>query len=76
MAIVTETFEINGREFIRTYSDAGRYVVGGSPEGQYEEAIDPAEFNRIYTEGDLLDVEAGPEDYEQALEEMGVDFND
>lgn len=74
--IIQERFTINGREFIRTYSDAGKYVVGGSPEGQYDEAIDPAEFNRIYTEGNLLDSDASPEDYEQALEEMGVDFSD
>lgn len=54
MAIVTETFKINGRAFVRTYSDAGRYVVGGSPEGQYAEAIDPAALGRTYTEGDLM----------------------
>ncbi len=52
--IVQETFEINGRQFIRTYSDAGRYVVGGSPEGAYDEATDPAELGRVYTEGDLI----------------------
>ena len=52
--IVQERYEINGRQFIRTYSDAGRYVVGGNPEGQYAYANDPAEFNRQYTEGDLM----------------------
>ena len=57
MAIVTETFEINGRAFVRTYSDAGRYVVGGNPEGAYEEATDPAALGRTYTEGDLMPVE-------------------
>ena len=57
MAIVTENFEINGRAFVRTYSDTGRYVVGGSPEGQYTEAIDPAEFGRVYTEGDRMPVD-------------------
>ena len=54
MAIVQEHFEINGRDFVRTYSDAGRYVVGGSPEGEYSEACDPAEFGRTYVEGDLI----------------------
>lgn len=54
MAIVQETFEINGQQYVRTYSDAGRYVVGGEPFGEYEEAIDPAELDRAYTEGDLL----------------------
>ena len=54
MAIVTENITINGKQFVRTYSDAGRYVVGGSPEGEYAEAIEPAEFGRTYTEGDLI----------------------
>lgn len=84
MAIVTETFEINGRAFVRTYSDAGRYVVGGCPEGAYSEAIDPAELNRTYVEGELMpdeersDVQDKAEalDYEKALEELGVDFSD
>lgn len=52
--IVQEHFEINGRDFIRTYSDAGRYVVGGDPVGEYSEATDPAEFNRQYVEGDPM----------------------
>lgn len=67
--IITERFTINGREFIRTYSDAGRYVVGGSPEGQYSEAIDPAEFGRVYTEGELMPPEEQPDrtEEEQAL---------
>lgn len=50
--IVTENFEINGTPFVRTYSDANRYVVR---EGvSYSEACDPAEFGRTYTEGDLI----------------------
>lgn len=53
--IIRERFTINGREFIRTYSDAGRYVVRDGIE--YSEANDPAEFNRVYTEGDLMPVE-------------------
>ena len=52
--IVQERFEIDGREFVRTYSDAGRYVVGGEPYGEYSEACDPVEFGRTYTEGDLM----------------------
>ena len=52
--IVQETFEINGVPFVRTYSDAGRYVVGGEPPGEYAEACDPSRFNRTYTEGDLM----------------------
>lgn len=55
MAIVTETFEINGRAFVRTTSDAGHYVVRDGV--AYSEANDPAEFNRVYTEGDVMPVD-------------------
>ena len=54
MAIIQEEFTIDGRAFIRTYSDAGRYVHGGVPEADYEEACDPAEYGRTYTEGGLI----------------------
>ena len=50
--IATETFEINGQQFIRTYSTIGMKVHGGSPEADYDEACDPAEFGRTYTETD------------------------
>lgn len=53
MAIITEHFDVNGRDFIRTYSDAGRYVVRDGEE--YSEACDPAEFGRTYTEGDYME---------------------
>jgi len=56
--IVQEHFTINGREFIRTYSDAGRYVVRDGI--SYGEANDPAEFGRVYTEGELLPSEEQP----------------
>ncbi len=52
--IVQEHFTVNGIDYIRTYSDAGRYVVGGEPFGSYNEATDPAEFGRQYTEGDAF----------------------
>ena len=51
MAIVQETYTLNEHQYVRTYSDAGRYVVGGEPYGEYDEANDPIEFNRVYTEG-------------------------
>lgn len=48
--IVTESMTINGRAFVKTYSDSG-YMI--EREGaRYSEAIDPAEFSRIYTETD------------------------
>lgn len=50
--IVQEHFDVNGRDFICTYSDSGRYVVRDGVE--YSEACDPAEFGRTYTEGELM----------------------
>lgn len=80
MAIKTETYELNGRSFVRTWSDNHRFVVGGCPEGQYVEAHDPAEFGRTYVEGELIPRdeweddpnEATIEDFEQALADLGV----
>ena len=50
--IVQETYMIGDHQFIRTYSDANRYVVRDGIE--YGEANDPAEFGRTYTEGNLM----------------------
>lgn len=50
--IQTEHYKVGEADFIRTYSDAGRYVVRDGV--SYEEACDPAEFGRIYTEGDVI----------------------
>lgn len=55
MAIVTESFVVGERLFNRIYSDAGRYVVRDGVE--YEEACDPAELGRTYTEGGLMPAE-------------------
>lgn len=75
MAIVTESLTIMGRAFIKTYSDASRYVV--RDDVSCIDATDPAEFDRHYTEGDVIDEksnpdEATPEDYEAALSRLGV----
>ena len=67
--IVQEHFLVGERDFIRTYSDAGRYVVGGEPYGEYEEACDPAEFGRTYTEGELI-----PTDGSEAQEILDIIF--
>lgn len=50
--IVQTHFDVNGRDFIRTVSDVGRYVVRDGE--SYSEACDPAEYGRTYTEGDLI----------------------
>lgn len=50
--IIVENVIINGREFTKTYSDEGRYVVR---EGvSYSEAIDPVGTGRVYEEGELI----------------------
>lgn len=51
--IRTETITISGKTFIRTYSDRGMMIHGGSPEGDYDEAYDPIELWQIYTETDI-----------------------
>lgn len=50
--IRTEELSINGKPFIRTYSDSGFMVERDGI--RYVEAIDPAEFGRTYTETDEL----------------------
>lgn len=52
MAIKQEHYNVNGHDFIRTTSDSGRYVVRDGV--SYEEACDPAELGRTYTEGELM----------------------
>ena len=51
--IIQEHFLIGERDFIRTYSDRGVKIHGGFPEDDYDEACDPAELNRTYTETDI-----------------------
>lgn len=50
--IITERVTINNREFIRTTSDEGRYVVRDGV--SYSEAIDPLDSGRVYTEGEVM----------------------
>ena len=50
--IKTENLTINGKAFVRTYSDSGYLIERNGI--RYGEAIDPAEFGRTYTETDEL----------------------
>lgn len=50
--IVTERFKVGERDFTRTYSNSGRYVIRDGV--SYSEACDPAELGRTYTEGGLI----------------------
>jgi len=49
--IIKENLTINGRAFVKTYSDKGMMV---ERDGElYDDAYDPAEFDRKYTETDI-----------------------
>lgn len=48
--IKTEKLTINGKVFVRTYSDRGFMVERDGV--RYSEAIDPEELGRTYTETD------------------------
>ena len=47
----TETVTINGREFTHTWSDKYTIIRDGV---EYDDALDPAEFNRVYEESGAL----------------------
>lgn len=51
--IVQEFFEVNGTEWVHTYSDAGRYILRDGL--RFEDADDPVSFGRTYTEGKFFD---------------------
>ena len=48
--IKTETITINGRTFVRTYSDANRMIKQDGTGAVYAEAYDPVGSGRTYTE--------------------------
>lgn len=50
--IQIETITINGREFVRTYSDAGYRIRQDGTGVIYDEAVDPVGTGRTYTETD------------------------
>jgi hypothetical protein len=60
--IIIQKVIINGKTYIRTYSDAGRYLI--REDGVvYEEAVDVENSGHTYTEGDILpDVEITAEE--------------
>lgn len=69
MAIVQEHFTVNNKDFIRTYSDSGYMIHGGSPEADYSEACDPAELGRTYAETDIpIDDESVKADKAEAFD--------
>ena len=84
-------YETLANDFVKAYSDAGYYIHGGNPEGDYVEAIDPVDAGRIYKETDIPigntsgdgsgtsnddDAEATIEDYQNALKSLGVNIDE
>ena len=76
--VITEYYKIraDGVVLNRTYSDKGMMIERDGV--RYDEAIDPAELNRQYTETDeTIDNDSDPNeateaDFQNALREMGV----
>ena len=74
--IVTEYYKTrtDGVVLIRTYSDIGMKIERDGV--MYDDAVDPAELGREYTETDVpienAEDEATAQDYEAALAEFGV----
>lgn len=74
--IITEYYKTreDGVVLVRTYSDKGMMIERDGV--RYEEAIDPAELNRQYTETDEpiegYTEDATEADYQNALRDMGV----
>ena len=75
--VITEYYKIraDGVVLNRTYSDKGMMIERDGV--RYDEAIDPAELNRRYTETDepieVETAEATEADYQAALAEFGVE---
>lgn len=74
--VITEYYKTrdDGVVLNRTYSDKGMMIERDGE--RYDEAVDPAELNRQYTEtdepvGNDTD-EATESDYQNALRDMGV----
>ena len=50
--VIQTTATLNGVTYDYTYSDSGRYIVRDG--ASYEEAYDPLNSGRVYTEGDPI----------------------
>ena len=70
--LITETIEIDGIQYLHTYSNEGMLIERDSV--RYSEAIDPLNSGRIYIETDepCERNEATESDYQDALREFGV----
>ena len=60
--IKTELITVDNRQLRRTWSDAGFMIERDG--AVYSEAVDPAKFDRVYTETDVL-IEVMEDDIEK-----------
>lgn len=81
--IVTETIDLFGIDYKHTYSDAGYKIRQDDTGVIYDDAVDPIDSTRTYTETDIPidddgtgDDPAEASDYEAALERLGVVMDD
>lgn len=51
--IITENITIDGRQFVKTYSDEGMYIRQEQTDALYSEAIDVENAPFIYVETDI-----------------------
>ena len=65
--IITETIVINNIEYLHTYSDLGFKIERDGV--AYDDAIDPIDSNRTYTEVEEEDVEISTEEFITLIEE-------
>jgi hypothetical protein len=70
----------DGVNLYRAYSDEGMYIIQNETGNEYSEAIDIEGKAYTYTETDkpieVEATEATAEDYQSALEDLGVNFNE
>ena len=69
--IVTEEITISEKQFTKNYSDSGFYIERDGV--KYSEAIDPAEFGRVYTETDEP-IETDPEQSDEEAKAAAFDY--
>ena len=80
-------YETLANGFVKAYSDAGYYIHGGNPDGDYITAVNPKTVRRIYKEtnkkietndatGTEDEAEATIEDYQAALKSLGVNIDE
>ena len=55
--IKTEIITINGKEYVRTHSDRNMQIRQNDTGAMYDDAIDPVDSGRTYTETDVPIVE-------------------